>query len=83
MTSAGDFRVNILMVGAGGVGGYYGAVLMRAGAKVSFLVTPRTLPILKGKGLTVKSKGEVWNFKPPVSTDPKDLCTCRPYHNCS
>ena len=68
--------MNILMVGAGGVGGYYGAVLMKAGAKVSFLVTPRTLHILKDKGLTVKSRGEVWNFKPPVSTDPMDLCPC-------
>ncbi|HZX48238.1 MAG TPA: 2-dehydropantoate 2-reductase N-terminal domain-containing protein, partial [Nitrospirota bacterium] len=58
--------MKILVVGAGGVGGYYGAVLMKAGAKVSFLVTPRTLPILKGKGLTVKSRGEVWNFMPPV-----------------
>src|SRR3989304_6267577 len=68
--------MNILMVGAGGVGGYYGAVLMKAGAKVSFLVTPRTLHMLKDKGLTVKSRGEVWNFKPPVSTDPRDLCPC-------
>jgi len=68
--------MNILMVGVGGVGGYYGAVLMKAGANVSFLVTPRTLPILKNKGLTVKSKDEVWNFKPPVSTDPKDLVPC-------
>ena len=61
--------MNILIVGAGGVGGYYGAVLMKAGLKVSFLVTPRSLPILQSKGLTVKSKGEVWNFKPPVSTN--------------
>ena len=68
--------MKILVIGAGGVGGYYGAVLMKAGAKVSFLVTPRTLPILKGKGLTVKSRGEVWNFMPPVSTDPQDLCPC-------
>ena len=68
--------MNILMVGAGWVGGYYGAVLMKAGAKVSFLVTPRSLPILKSNGLTVKSKGEVWNFRPPVSTDPGDLAPC-------
>ncbi len=68
--------MNILIVGAGGVGGYYGAVLMKAGAKVSFLVTPRTLPILKHKGLTVKSRGEVWNFMPPVSTHPEDLGPC-------
>src|SRR3990170_8335800 len=68
--------MKILVIGAGGVGGYYGAVLMRAGAKVSFLVTPRTVPILKSKGLTVKRRGEVWNFMPPVSTDPQDLGTC-------
>ncbi|MEK6538352.1 MAG: 2-dehydropantoate 2-reductase N-terminal domain-containing protein, partial [Nitrospirota bacterium] len=34
--------MNILIVGAGGVGGYYGAVLMKAGVNVSFLVTPRS-----------------------------------------
>ena len=68
--------MNILIVGAGGVGGYYGAVLMKAGVNVSFLVTPRSLPILQSKGLTVKSKGEVWNFSPPVSTNPEDLGPC-------
>ena len=68
--------MNILIVGAGGVGGYYGAVLMKAGVNVSFLVTPRSLPILQSKGLTVKSKGEVWNFRPPVSTNPEELCPC-------
>lgn len=68
--------MNILIVGAGGVGGYYGAVLMKAGLKVSFLVTPRSLPILQCNGLTVKSKGEVWNFRPPVSTNPEDLGPC-------
>ena len=68
--------MNILIVGAGGVGGYYGAVLMKAGVNVSFLVTPRSLPILQSKGLTVKSKGEVWNFRPPVSTNPEDLGPC-------
>src|SRR3989337_2262366 len=65
--------MNILIVGAGGVGGYYGAVLMKAGVNVSFLVTPRSLPILQSKGLTVKSKGEVWNFRPPVSTNLEEL----------
>src|SRR3989337_2037115 len=65
--------MNILIVGAGWVGGYYGAVLMKAGLKVSFLVTPRSLPILQSKGLTVKSKGEVWNFRPPVSTNLEEL----------
>ncbi len=68
--------MNIMIAGAGGVGGYYGAVLMKAGTNVSLLVTPRTLPILKEKGLTVKSRGEVWNFNPPVSTDPNDLAPC-------
>lgn len=65
-----------MIVGAGGVGGYYGAVLMKAGVNVSFLVTERNLPVLKSKGLTVKSKGEVWNSMPSVSTKPEDLGPC-------
>ena len=68
--------MNILIVGAGAVGGYYGACLARAGLHVSYLVTPRSLPIIQQKGLIVKSKGEVWTIHPKVSTSPEELTPC-------
>ena len=68
--------MNILIVGAGAVGGYYGACLARAGLHVSYLVTPRSLPIIQKKGLIVKSKGEVWTIHPKVSTSPEELTPC-------
>lgn len=68
--------MNILIVGAGAVGGYYGACLARAGLHVSYLVTPRSLPIIQKKGLIVKSKGEIWTIHPKVSTSPEELTPC-------
>ncbi len=65
--------MNILVVGAGAVGGYYGACLSRAGLRVSYLVTPRSLSIIKDRGLIVKSKGDVWAIHPEVSANPADL----------
>lgn len=65
--------MNILIAGAGAVGGYYGACLWRGGQKVSYLVTERSLPVIREKGLTIKSKGDVWTVHPEVSTEPADL----------
>lgn len=65
--------MNILIVGAGAVGGYYGSLLWKGGLKVSYLVTPRSLSIIQERGLTIKSNGEQWTFHPKVSTDPADL----------
>lgn len=69
--------MNILIAGAGAVGGYYGSLLSRGGQRVSYLVTPRSLPVIEKRGITVKSKGEArkiqWTFHPPLSTDPADL----------
>ena len=68
--------MNILIVGAGAVGGYYGACLARAGLQVSYLVTPRSLPVIQKRGLIVKSKGETWTIHPKVSASPAELTPC-------
>lgn len=68
--------MNILIAGAGAVGGYYGAVLHKAGHKVSYLVTPRSYAVIHENGITVKSKGEVWSFRPEVSIKPEVLMPC-------
>ena len=47
--------MKILIVGAGAVGGYFGARLHAAGRDVSFLVRPRRAALLREHGLRVRS----------------------------
>lgn len=58
--------MKILIVGAGAIGGYYGARLLEAGADVTFLVRPRRAAQLREQGLQVKS--ELGDFTGPVRT---------------
>jgi len=43
--------MRFLIVGAGALGGYYGGMLLRGGADVTFLVRPRTAARLAERGL--------------------------------
>lgn len=56
--------MKILVVGAGAIGGYYGARLIQAGADVNFLVRPRRAQQLAAHGLQVRS--ELGDFSAPV-----------------
>lgn len=47
--------MRILILGAGGIGGYYGARLAEAGADVTWLVREKRLQLLQTQGLRVKS----------------------------
>ena len=47
--------MRILFLGAGGIGGYYGARLLQAGADVTFLVRPARAARLAEHGLVLKS----------------------------
>lgn len=47
--------MNILVLGAGAIGGYYGARLSAAGASVSFLVRPTRAGVLQQHGLRIAS----------------------------
>jgi 2-dehydropantoate 2-reductase len=47
--------MRILVLGAGGIGGYYGARIQQAGGDVTFLVRPARAAQLKEKGLQVFS----------------------------
>ncbi len=58
--------VRYLIVGAGALGGYYGGMLLRGGADVTFLVRPRRAAILAQRGLVIKLPGE--EFRTPVKT---------------
>ncbi|HCE5827417.1 TPA: 2-dehydropantoate 2-reductase [Pseudomonas aeruginosa] len=58
--------MKILIVGAGAIGGYYGARLLQAGADVTFLVRPRRAALLADRGLRVRS--DLGDFDAPVAT---------------
>src|SRR2546425_1309102 len=65
--------MKVLMVGAGSVGGYFGARLVKAGVDCAFLLRPRTLAAVKQKGLTVHSVDQSFTVHPVASSNPRDL----------
>ncbi len=59
--------MRILIVGAGALGGYFGARLLEAGRDVTFLVRPKRASQLAQTGLVVKSKlGDAHIANPPI-----------------
>ncbi|SNC60147.1 2-dehydropantoate 2-reductase [Marinobacter sp. es.048] len=54
--------LRILIVGAGGIGGYYAARLLHAGHEVILTARGAHLAVLQEQGLTVQYGEEVWSF---------------------
>lgn len=65
--------MRIAVMGAGGVGGYFGARLAQAGHEVAFIARGRHLEALKAKGLSLKSPLGDANLKVQASQNPGDL----------
>ena len=65
--------MRIAVMGAGGVGGYFGARLAQAGHEVAFIARGRHLEALKAKGLSLKSPLGDANLKVKASENPGDL----------
>lgn len=65
--------MNLMMVGAGAVGGFYGARLVKAGVPCSFLLRPRTLAAVRQRGLSVHSVDQSYTVHPIASGNPRDL----------
>ena len=66
--------MRIAVMGAGGVGGYFGARLAQAGHEVAFIARGRHLAAMRERGLTVKSAlGDVELARPTVTDDPATL----------
>lgn len=60
--------MNIVVVGAGGVGGYFGGRLAEAGNNVTFFVRGKTLEAIRKNGLKVKSIDGDFDVY-PIATD--------------
>ncbi|HEX3578533.1 MAG TPA: 2-dehydropantoate 2-reductase [Thermoanaerobaculia bacterium] len=68
--------MRIAVIGAGGVGGYFGGKLANGGADVTFIVRGGTLDAMRTKGLRVDSiKGDFVVEHPNVTDDPTSART--------
>ena len=63
----------ILMVGAGSVGGFFGARLAKQSPDVSFLLRPNTLAAVKRNGLTIRSAEGTFTVRPQAASDAREL----------
>src|SRR6266849_7654743 len=67
-------RTKFVVFGAGGVGGYFGAVLARAGYSVAFIARGAHLEAIRRSGLHIRSPKGDFNVTPAQVTDnPADV----------
>jgi len=65
--------MRIAILGAGGVGGYYGGVLARAGHPVAMLARGAHLAALRARGIEVHDPGETFTASVAATDDPRQL----------
>jgi 2-dehydropantoate 2-reductase len=66
--------MRIAIMGSGGVGGYFGARLARAGCDVTFIARGAHLEAMQKSGLLVESKaGNIHIESPKVTSDPRSI----------
>ena len=65
--------MRISFVGAGGVGGYYGAMLARAGHDVSFIARGRHLDAIKERGLRIVGPLGDFRVETPATSNPAEI----------
>ena len=64
--------MRIAVLGAGGVGGYYGGILARAGHAVALLARGAHLDALRARGLEVRTPEERFTVAVQASDDAED-----------
>jgi len=60
--------MRMLIVGAGAIGGFYGAHLVEAGRDVTFLVRPQRAEQLRRDGLSVRTTARTFTIRPNIAT---------------
>ncbi|MFM7008850.1 MAG: ketopantoate reductase family protein, partial [Betaproteobacteria bacterium] len=60
--------MKVLILGAGGVGGYFGARLIQAGADVTYLLRDARHAMIQAEGLTVETPKESFTIRPKSVT---------------
>lgn len=67
--------MNIVVIGAGGVGGYFGGKLAQSGNDVTFLVREKHQKAIQENGLQIKSLNGDFTVHPKAITDVKSITT--------
>jgi 2-dehydropantoate 2-reductase len=65
--------MKIAVVGAGGVGGYFGGLLARGGHEVRLFARGEHLDAIRARGLEIREPDATWTVHPTASDDPADL----------
>ena len=65
--------MRIAVMGAGAVGGYFGALLAKAGHEVAFIARGAHLEALKKDGLSVEGPRGDWKVKTVATDNPAEL----------
>jgi 2-dehydropantoate 2-reductase len=65
--------MRIAVVAAGGIGGYFGGLLARAGEDVGFIARGAHLEAIRRNGLTVQSVNGDFTVRAPAAADPAEL----------
>lgn len=65
--------MKVVVVGAGAVGGYFGGLLAKGGADVTFIARGKHLEALRARGLIVKSGKGDFSIRIPVTDDPVEV----------
>jgi 2-dehydropantoate 2-reductase len=68
--------MKIGIVGAGGVGGYYGGQLARVGTEVGFVARGEHLAAIREGGLRVRTPDEDYTVNVAASDDPAEIGAC-------
>lgn len=71
-----DKPVRVAVLGAGGVGGYFGGRLALAGAEVWWIARGPHLRALRREGLTVRSVLGDFHVRGPATPDPSEVGPC-------
>jgi 2-dehydropantoate 2-reductase len=69
-------RVKVAVLGAGGVGGYFGGRLAQAGSEVHFIARGTHLEALRAKGLSVRSVRGDFSLPVRATDDPAEVGAC-------
>lgn len=65
--------MRIAVVGAGGVGGYFGAAMARAGHEVRFLARGGHLEAIRSRGMEVREPEGAWTVPAAATREARDL----------
>jgi 2-dehydropantoate 2-reductase len=65
--------MKLAVIGAGGVGGYFGAILARSGNDVHFIARGKTLEAVRNQGLRIITKDDDFTIKVPATNNPADI----------